>query len=943
MVRTDILEKPFSSHGGHQGVASAALLDVVASFFWCTFDETFDARVTSDGATVEMSLARVGGGDLTMNFRRGRAPFAATTKQLTAGTDSAPVENYVYILESDRLLTVSTVDWPTTAHIRVGFFYVPSATWVFDNGGVYGNNNINDHQSDQATGIGHLLHMADWMRHRGARWNSGCALTVTESDPDVFIQIAAGSIAQVHHHTFDALDSQTGDKILVINEPGDAWAEITTLNSLTQDSGATAFGNNKWYKVVVGGIANKSGELSPMFLLLPSGTYNTQAEAAADVDKKATFVMPAALTLEAPLGFLVASVVLQHQATKTVHGETKDIRDPNSLLAGGGGGAGDVLGPASSTDNAVPRFDGTTGNLLQNSTASIADTGVMSVPALGTGGPTEYDLIVGNPASYGMAKFGNFRFGRTSLNAGGMDMDGAVVLSNIGGPITGDIEFALAESSGGDARLLIPKSGVGLATFHSRSFAIYGPATATTDLVKLSHCQGLGLFHNLVFDTVGSGAELGVQGACEIEGNLYIDNILESTTAAGVTISGRDVATLVAGPASVADQDMCFFDGTDGKTIKRITGVGYFTGPPAGITIRGTEHFLGLAETGDITLKFDTTTNDGVLVWDVADDRFEFDDDVLLRNAEQLSFRTDTIFINSPLVGDLHIESLNRVNVNVSSPAEGFTIEMGGVEKARFHPTDGALCIGLTAPETDTLIHTAMQDEHNNLIVQVARGATAKNNKIILRASRGTIASPTAIVANDNTGFLSFDQFNGSAWVTRCRIFAHATAADAAELRFGAGSGGVGTDMTLTAAGNLDFAGTKGVTFGGGTGQMINEPSAGRMKFDSATDHVWEVGVATEMTLSTGRLTFEAPSSFSWDWVWTGSELTLSDVGGTERMSITAGGVGFNGQAGSVRPNYTITNPTTNRSIDVATISHANLAQVVGTIIQDLINIGSYQ
>lgn len=39
------------------------------------------------------------------------------------------------------------------------------------------------------------------------------------------------------------------------------------------------------------------------------------------------------------------------------------------------GGTGDVVGPGSSTDNAVARFDGTTGKLLQNSGVTINDSG----------------------------------------------------------------------------------------------------------------------------------------------------------------------------------------------------------------------------------------------------------------------------------------------------------------------------------------------------------------------------------------------------------------------------------------------------------------------------------------------------------------------------------------------------------------------------------------
>lgn len=40
----------------------------------------------------------------------------------------------------------------------------------------------------------------------------------------------------------------------------------------------------------------------------------------------------------------------------------------------GGGGSGDVVGPASATDNAIARFDTTTGKLIQNSVVTIDDT-----------------------------------------------------------------------------------------------------------------------------------------------------------------------------------------------------------------------------------------------------------------------------------------------------------------------------------------------------------------------------------------------------------------------------------------------------------------------------------------------------------------------------------------------------------------------------------------
>jgi hypothetical protein len=45
------------------------------------------------------------------------------------------------------------------------------------------------------------------------------------------------------------------------------------------------------------------------------------------------------------------------------------------IQLGGGSGGGDVVGPASATDNAITRFDSTTGKLIQNSTVTLDDNG----------------------------------------------------------------------------------------------------------------------------------------------------------------------------------------------------------------------------------------------------------------------------------------------------------------------------------------------------------------------------------------------------------------------------------------------------------------------------------------------------------------------------------------------------------------------------------------
>jgi len=57
-------------------------------------------------------------------------------------------------------------------------------------------------------------------------------------------------------------------------------------------------------------------------------------------------------------------------------------------------GGGDVAGPASATDNAVARFDGTTGKLIQNSTVTIADTTGAIAGASSLTAPAAIDLTL---------------------------------------------------------------------------------------------------------------------------------------------------------------------------------------------------------------------------------------------------------------------------------------------------------------------------------------------------------------------------------------------------------------------------------------------------------------------------------------------------------------------------------------------------------------------
>jgi hypothetical protein len=67
------------------------------------------------------------------------------------------------------------------------------------------------------------------------------------------------------------------------------------------------------------------------------------------------------------------------------------------VLVGSGTAVGDVVGGSSSTDNALARYDGTTGKLIQNSVVIVGDTGSIT----GVNALTAESLVVNNNATLG--------------------------------------------------------------------------------------------------------------------------------------------------------------------------------------------------------------------------------------------------------------------------------------------------------------------------------------------------------------------------------------------------------------------------------------------------------------------------------------------------------------------------------------------------------------
>ena len=110
-----------------------------------------------------------------------------------------------------------------------------------------------------------------------------------------------------------------------------------------------------------------------------SGTVNTVV-AGTGIDVDSTDPANPEVALDSAS---IASLALADSAVQSIvqgTGVTVDNTDPqNPIISATGGGSGDVVGPASSVDDRIATFDGTTGKLLQDGGYTIPQVRLQSI------------------------------------------------------------------------------------------------------------------------------------------------------------------------------------------------------------------------------------------------------------------------------------------------------------------------------------------------------------------------------------------------------------------------------------------------------------------------------------------------------------------------------------------------------------------------------------
>lgn len=105
----------------------------------------------------------------------------------------------------------------------------------------------------------------------------------------------------------------------------------------------------------------------------------------------------------------------------------------NGSSAACSNGSGDVVGPSSATDNAIARFDSTTGKLIQNSLVTIDDSGNISTPGTITAGAGGSDPGTVTPAPATVATLPTCDSGLAGGRASVTDANSTTFLASVAG------------------------------------------------------------------------------------------------------------------------------------------------------------------------------------------------------------------------------------------------------------------------------------------------------------------------------------------------------------------------------------------------------------------------------------------------------------------------------------------------------------------------------
>jgi len=251
-----------------------------------------------------------------------------------------------------------------------------------------------------------------------------------------------------------------------------------------------------------------------------------------------------------------------------------------------GAGLGDVVGPASATDNAIVRYDATTGRLLQNSTVTIADSTGAIAGASSLTSPASTNLTLGT-TDYGTALTVASATGAATF-AGGLTTAAATTLSTgttptltLGSAFAANAAYFKMLGSTLEYNWQLSMSDFVANTFEITPSTAMGGSTFTTPAFKILASTGAATFAGAVTISSSTAGSSGA-GALVLQGGISAGNTGSAASYFGgnVTISKASPVVSLINSSNLTTSQFLAQSSTDRSII-----VGVFGDISAGTTL----------------------------------------------------------------------------------------------------------------------------------------------------------------------------------------------------------------------------------------------------------------------------------------------------------------------------------------------------------------------
>jgi len=276
------------------------------------------------------------------------------------------------------------------------------------------------------------------------------------------------------------------------------------------------------------------------------------------------------------------------KATLTAGSGISITNGTGSITIAATGSGGDVVGPASSTDNAITRFDSTTGKLIQNSSVTISDAGAIVAPEAGSVIP--------------------FYFANQAAFPSATTYHGAVAHSHADGAMYfahGGSWVRLLQDGGA---LGTPSGGTVTNLTGTASININGTVGATT--------ANTGAFTTLTTSSTTTLNGLTASTALALDGSKNIVSVTNTGTGNNVLATSPTLTTPILGTPTSGNLSNCTADGTNNVGYRNVPQSGSDKTTNYSLVTGDVGKFIGVGSGGSITIPNSTfATGDIVSVF----------------------------------------------------------------------------------------------------------------------------------------------------------------------------------------------------------------------------------------------------------------------------------------------------------------------------------------